>query len=189
MSEEFKPPPLPPHPEPTEPAFQNSKTGRQIYKLSMVEKDLSHLLTVASNAMNLLSLPQMDSPDDNLAQGLERQEAFVAEASVYFALLDRVQETIKSMLAHIKDAKITPSKITAPPPGFVPPSLGVGRPVAMSDEEAQSQKEMNRGLQEERVERDAWKAILKSLTKLQEGLVEPSTGLQHTSDVHMDDPK
>jgi hypothetical protein len=44
--------------------------------------------------------------------------------------------------------------------GFVPPSLGVGLPAAHGN------SVKTRGLQEERVELDAWKGILDALTKL-----------------------
>ena len=73
-----------------------------------------------------------------------------------------IQETIRSSLAHIRQSRIAPSAINAPPPGFVPPSLGVGLPSA----EGSSRK--NRGLQEERVEKDAWKGILDALTRLKQ---------------------
>lgn len=79
-----------------------------------------------------------------------------------------IQGTLKDMLAHVKQARIAPSTITAPPPNFVPPSLGVGIPIAVSDEEAKVSKKIHRGLQEERVERDAWKGIFSSLQKLAE---------------------
>jgi hypothetical protein len=67
---------------------------------------------------------------------------------------------MRSSLAHIRHSRISPSAIMAPPPGFVPPSLGVGLP----SEGNSVQK--NRGLQEERVERDAWKGILNALTRM-----------------------
>ena len=73
-----------------------------------------------------------------------------------------IQETIRSSLAHIRQSRIAPSAINAPPPGFEPPSLGVGLPPT----EGASQS--NQGLQEERVERDAWKGILSALTRMKE---------------------
>jgi hypothetical protein len=71
-----------------------------------------------------------------------------------------IQGAIRSSLAHIRHSRIAPSAINAPPPGFVPPSLGVGLP----PEGNSIQK--NRGLQEERVEREAWKGILNALTRM-----------------------
>ena len=71
-----------------------------------------------------------------------------------------IQGAIRSSLAHIRHSRIAPSAINAPPPGFVPPSLGVGLP----SEDNLLKK--NRGLQEERVERDAWKGILNALTRM-----------------------
>ena len=67
---------------------------------------------------------------------------------------------MRSSLAHIRHSRIAPSAINAPPPGFVPPSLGVGLP----PEGNLIQK--NRGLQEERVEREAWREILNALTRM-----------------------
>jgi hypothetical protein len=73
-----------------------------------------------------------------------------------------IQIAIRSSLAHIRQSRIAPSAINAPPPNFVPPSLGVGLP--SSDERSSPRK--NRGLQEERIERDAWKGILDALRRL-----------------------
>ena len=71
---------------------------------------------------------------------------------------------IRSSLAHIRQSRIAPSAINAPPPNFVPPPLGVALP---SNPSGPTDKG-NRGLQEERVERDAWKGILDALTRLKE---------------------
>lgn len=128
--------------------------------------------------MSLLTLPQTDGPDENLPQGEERSEQFVLEVSEYFQRLDvsicaclalpvlsflrqLIQETIRSSLAHIRQSRIAPSAINAPLPGFVPPTLGVGLPSA-----AGAGSKNNRGLQEERIERDAWAGILDALTRL-----------------------
>ena len=78
--------------------------------------------------------------------------------------MQNIHFNIRSTLAHIKQSRIAPSAITAPPPGFIPPSLGVGLPSADADGVARG----NRGLQEERVERDAWKGILDALTRIKE---------------------
>jgi len=93
---------------------------------------------------------------------------------------------MRSSLAHIRQSRIAPSAINAPPPGFVPPSFGVGLPststAATSTQGSSSghaltgtttgtgaaQSAGSRGLQEERVERDAWKMIQESLKKLKE---------------------
>lgn len=70
---------------------------------------------------------------------------------------------IRAALAHIRHSRITPSAINAPPAGFVPASFGVGLPNDLSNTSAK-----NRGLQEEKVDRDAWKGILEALTRLKE---------------------
>jgi len=145
-----------------DPIWTSSRTARQIYALGEVEKDISRLLSLAASSISLLTLPQTDGPDDNLPQGDERSERIVLELGEYFERLDSIQETIRSSLAHIRQSRIAPSAINAPPPGFVPPSLGVGLPPA----EGSSRK--NRGLQEERVEKDAWKGILDALTRLKQ---------------------
>ncbi|KAF8963871.1 hypothetical protein BDZ97DRAFT_1661046 [Flammula alnicola] len=125
-----------------DPIWTTSRTARQIYALGEVDKT--------------------DAPGDTLPQGEERSEQFVLEVSEYFERLDSIQVAIRSSLAHIRHSRIAPSAINAPPAGFTPPSLGVGLP---SDGSA-SRK--NRGLQEERVERDAWKGILSALTRIKE---------------------
>lgn len=84
---------------------------------------------------------------------------------------------LRSSLAHIRAARISPAVLTAPPAGFVPPPQGVGLPLPLppgvSDhgssgvEGSYSQsKEKTRGLLEERVERDAWRGALNALTRL-----------------------
>ncbi|KAF4611395.1 hypothetical protein D9613_004174 [Agrocybe pediades] len=141
--------------------WTTSRTARQIYALGEVDKDITRLLELAASSISLLTLPQTDSPEDNLPQGEERSEQFVLEVSEYFERLDSIQGAIRSSLAHIRHSRIAPSAINAPPPGFIPPSLGVGLPSPGSTS-------TNRGLQEERVERDAWKGILEALTRIKE---------------------
>ncbi|KAJ7150217.1 hypothetical protein C8R46DRAFT_499451 [Mycena filopes] len=150
-----------------DPIWTTSRTARQIFALGQVEKDITRLLALAATSISLLTLPQTDAPDEGLPQGDERSEQFVLEVSEYFERLDSIQIAIRSSLAHIRHSRIAPSAINAPPPNFVPPSLGVGLP-SSSDEDAgkSNSKSKNRGLQEERVERDAWKGILDALTRL-----------------------
>ena len=87
---------------------------------------------------------------------------------------------LRSSLAHIRAARISPAVLTAPPAGFVPPPQGVGLPsphppgpadrdrgAGGSGERSHAQaKEKTRGLLEERVERDAWRGALDALTRL-----------------------
>ncbi|TFK77527.1 hypothetical protein BDN72DRAFT_754910 [Pluteus cervinus] len=120
----------------------------------------------APSSISLLTLPQTDGPDDNLPQGEERSEQFVLEISEYFARLDTIQGAIRSSLAHIRHSRIAPSAINAPPLGFVPPSLGVGSPPSPALAGGREPPRKTRGLQEERIERDAWKGILDALTRL-----------------------
>ncbi|KAJ7492176.1 hypothetical protein FB451DRAFT_1022422 [Mycena latifolia] len=145
------------------PIWTSTKTARQIADLNQVDKDITRLLVLAASCISLLTLPQTDAPEDNLPQGDERSEQFVLEVSEYFERLDLIQDRIRSSLAHIRHARIAPSAINAPPPNFVPPSLGVGMP---SPNEEGSALRKNRGLQEERIERDAWKGILDALRRL-----------------------
>jgi len=144
-----------------DPIWTSSRTARQIHALGEVDKDITRLLALAASSISLLTLPQTDSPNDNLPQGEERSEQFVLEVSEYFERLDSIQVALRSSLAHIRHSRIAPSAINAPPPGFVPPSLGVGLP-------SEGSSQTNRGLQEERVDRDAWKGILAALTRVKE---------------------
>lgn len=115
-----------------------------------------------------------------------------------------IQVAIRSSLAHIRHSRTAPSAINAPPPGFLPPSLGVALPPESipesipslapgvdpkkvgapgsdpkSQSKAQTQTQTStstststtsssstRGLQEERLDRDAWKGILDALMRL-----------------------
>ena len=66
-----------------------------------------------------------------------------------------IQDAIRSSLAHIRQSRIAPSTINAPPPGFVPPALGVGLPqttTGSGDSVESDSHAKTRGLQEERVE-------------------------------------
>ncbi|KAF9531856.1 hypothetical protein CPB83DRAFT_847931 [Crepidotus variabilis] len=145
-----------------DPIWTTSRTARQIYALGEVDKDLTRLLALAASSISLLTLPQTDGSGDGLPQGEERSEQFVLEVSEYFERLDSIQVAIRSSLAHIRHSRIAPSAINAPSPGFIPPSLGVGLPADSNI------TEKNRGLQEERVERDAWKGILSALMRMKE---------------------
>jgi hypothetical protein len=145
-----------------DPIWTSSRTARQIYSLGQVEKDISRLLELAASSISLLTLPETDGPDDGLPQGDERSERFVLEVTEYFQRLDTIQEQLRASLAHIRQSRIAPSAITAPAPGFVPPSLGAGLPT----QDGTSQPSM--GLQEERVQRDAWKRIAGALQRLKD---------------------
>ncbi|KDQ63028.1 hypothetical protein JAAARDRAFT_188652 [Jaapia argillacea MUCL 33604] len=153
-----------------DPIWLSSRTSRQIYALGEVEKDISRLLSLAASSISLLTLPQTDGPDDALPQGEERSEQFVLEVSEYFERLDAIQIAMRSSLAHIRQSRIAPSAINAPPLGVVPPSLGVGLPTEGGNSST------HRGLQEERVEKDAWKGILEALTRLKASTGEKPSG-------------
>ena len=80
---------------------------------------------------------------------------------------------LRSSLAHIRAARISPAVLTAPPAGFVPPPQGVGLPFPLPSGGTGAEggshpqaKEKTRGLLEERVERDAWRGALDALTRL-----------------------
>jgi len=86
---------------------------------------------------------------------------------------------LRSSLAHIRAARISPAVLTAPPAGFVPPPQGVGLPFPHPPGPAEhgaggsgvegihsQAKEKTRGLLEERVERDAWRGAFDALTRL-----------------------
>jgi hypothetical protein len=103
--------------------------------------------------------------------------------------LQGIQTALRSSLAHIRAARISPAVLTAPPAGFVPPPQGVGLPLPLpplpsereggagegrgggggSVAEGNSKaKERTRGLLEERVESDAWRGALDALTRLRD---------------------
>ncbi|PFH52310.1 hypothetical protein AMATHDRAFT_74358 [Amanita thiersii Skay4041] len=134
-----------------DPIWTTSRTARQIYALGEVEK----------------------VSEDNLPLGEERSEQFVLEVSEYFERLDAIQVALRSTLAHIRHSRIAPSAINAPPMNFVPPSLGVGLSSAASEQDSSTaghqtdlNRRRNRGLQEERAERNAWNGILDALARI-----------------------
>lgn len=146
-----------------DPVWTSSRTARQIYALGEVDKDISRLISLAASSISLLTLPQTDDPDSTLPQGEERSEQFALEVSEYFERLDQIHINIRSTLAQIRQSRIAPSAINAPPPGFIPQSSGVGIPTSTDDGKGDGK---GRGLQEERVNRDAWKGIFDALTRL-----------------------
>ena len=79
---------------------------------------------------------------------------------------------MRSTLAHIRQSRISPAVITAPPPGFVPPPTGVPTPASANTSadgrEPKGDEETRRGLQKERINRDAWKGILDALKRIKE---------------------
>ena len=76
---------------------------------------------------------------------------------------------IRSSLAHIRQSRIAPSAINAPPPGFVPPTLGVSLPPAPPEDVADMKQQEGAGLQEERVEKEAWQGIFEGLVRFWSG--------------------
>ncbi|ETW86831.1 hypothetical protein HETIRDRAFT_406701 [Heterobasidion irregulare TC 32-1] len=158
------------HVEPNIYEIDPSRTARQIYALGDVEKDISRLLSLAASSISLLTLPQTDGPDDNLSQGDERSEQFVLEVSEYFERLDAIQIAIRSSLAHIRQSRIAPSAIDAPPPGFVPSVTGadIPPPTNPGDGNLSNSTTESCGLQEERIERDAWRGALDALTRIRD---------------------
>ena len=88
---------------------------------------------------------------------------------------------LRSSIAYIRAARISPAVLTVPPAGFFSPPQGVGLPfpltLRVSDlgssgtraEESHLQaKEKTRRLLEERVERDASRGALDALTRLKD---------------------
>lgn len=65
---------------------------------------------------------------------------------------------LRTAMAHLRRARVAPAAITAPPPGFVPAAFGVGPEAGLNA----------RGLQETRLERDAWHGVVQALERLKE---------------------
>ncbi|KAG8897814.1 hypothetical protein FRC01_011162 [Tulasnella sp. 417] len=167
--------------------WNSSTTAKQIKALGQVELDIATLLQLASSAMKLLAIPRPGevaeesetnedpsapipgalSSREAVATGEERAELFVDRANQYFATLDSIQYNLKKALYHLRQEKISPSSIIAPPPDFVPPTLGIGPPRDSDISSNPDQDEIYRqGLQETRVEREAWLGIVASLEQL-----------------------
>jgi len=111
-----------------------------------------------------------DTASDALPQGEERSEQFVLEVGEYFERLDAVHIAIRSSLAHIRQSRISPATIIAPSHGTALPSFGVGLPppaTASTTAAPLSPDQSNSmGLQEQKLERDAWKGIVSALARL-----------------------
>jgi hypothetical protein len=74
--------------------------------------------------------------------------------------MQSIQYALRACLAQLRKARVSPASIDALPPGFVPPTFGVASPESLEDNRE------NRGLQELRVERDAWKGVFHALQRL-----------------------
>lgn len=85
-----------------------------------------------------------------------------------------MQEGIRSTLAHIRHARTAPTAIEAPPAGFVPPNTGVSLDIAADGKAL-------RGLQESRIERDAWTGILDALKRLKAAQEEENVDVEMKS--------
>jgi len=142
--------------------------GVCLFRIAQPSQDIAKLLSIASTSISLLSLPELDGPEDDLPQGDERSEQFVDQAGQYFALLEDIQIRIKASIATVRHHRINPSVIDASAVGAVPPTFGVGLPTTSSDENggASSARRNDRGLQESKVERDAWKNLHDVLAKM-----------------------
>jgi len=157
----------------------SSSSAKQIKALGEVEKDIARLLQLAGSSLSLLTLPRPDGEDENgrLPQGEERSEMFVQEVTEYFSKLDAIQLGIRKALSNLRLSRVSPSSINAPPPGFIPPPLGVG-PAAMPPGDGSSSANDDgpkAGLQETRVERDAWVAIVQALQAYKKAQEDAST--------------
>ncbi|KAH7107117.1 hypothetical protein BKA62DRAFT_765667 [Auriculariales sp. MPI-PUGE-AT-0066] len=178
------PPATPPHP-----IFLSTATAHHIHELGEVEKEITKLLQLAGSAVALLSVPELDPQDESAAVqpvevsseastpqertpqpqvrggrarlpvGDERAEQFALDVAQYFESLDVIQHSLRLYTARLRKARIAPTSVKAPPPGFIPPSFGVGPQAGMNA----------RGLQETRVERDAWRNVAQALERLREG--------------------
>ncbi|KAG8899250.1 hypothetical protein FRC00_001686 [Tulasnella sp. 408] len=167
--------------------WNSSSTAKQIKALGQVELDIATLLQLASSAMKLLAIPRpgevAEESENNedlpapipgalssreaVATGEERAELFVDRANQYFSTLDSIQYNLKKALYHLRQEKISPSSIIAPPPDFVPPTLGIGPARDSGATSTPEQDEIYRqGLQETRVEKEAWLGIVASLEQL-----------------------
>lgn len=144
------------------------------------------MLEHAATSISLLTLPEMDSETEPLPKGDERSEMFVLEANKYFETLDAsilliyyapkinfpsqsIHLALRTVLAHLRHTRTSPNSIIAPPPNFIPPSFGVGLPMDPSAPQPKPKPEGTlRGLQETRIERDAWRSLVEALQRLKE---------------------
>jgi len=78
-------------------------------------------------------------------------------------------------MARLRKARIAPTSVKAPPLGFVPPSFGVGPEAGMNAQ----------GLQETRVERDAWRDVTDALERLRADLKARKASAEIDPDVSM----
>jgi len=173
--------------------WDSSSSAQEIQTLGGVEVAIANLLQIAASAMSLLAAPELgDTPMESeetapvedstfpgfvgrLTQqeaattGPARTELFVEQATQYFGTLNQIQLNLRHALYQLRQKKISPSSITAPPTDFVPPLLGVGPSSAPPNGLSpgpDAVEPSRQGLQETRVERDAWLGIVAGLKKM-----------------------
>jgi len=179
--------------------WESSSTAKQIRQLCDAEVEIANLLRMAASVMKLLALPDPQAqlpgntvngdgesqapneptPSEMLAHkeatatGEERGELLVERVGQYYDTLDLIQHVLRRSLYDLRQRKISPTSITAPPPDFVPPALGVGPSRHATTTGGLEERETDRqGLQETRVERAAWLGVvnaLENLKRLREG--------------------
>lgn len=73
---------------------------------------------------------------------------------------------MRSTLGYMRQSRIAPAVINAPAPAFIPQFSGTSLPSAGSHASDSKPERQVRGLQEERMDREAWKTMLEALKKL-----------------------
>jgi len=147
--------------------------AEQLQALNAVEEDIARVLRLASQIVSLLTIliptpeDQEPSPEEGHELDAEEREARLEEMiEEYFRLLEGIHLTIRTTLATLRAARVSPALLMESA-DKEPPSYGASlpRPQANGTKEDGEQK---LGLYEKRVMRDAWVNMAKAMEQLKE---------------------
>lgn len=152
--------------------WESAESARQIEKLVQVEQEIVRLMELASQGMSLLALPQTDSSEEarTLPRGPNRSDAFANTAESYFKTLNTIQTGIRTSIARVRAARISPNALRAPEGRLGNSrSLGASIPRETAGEAGDSSARSARselGFQELKVEAAAWMGLADALEEV-----------------------
>jgi len=147
--------------------------AEQLQSLNAVEEDIARVLRLASQIVSLLTIPvpppedEEPSEDEGLQLDSDEREARLNEMmDGYFRLLEGIHLTIRTTLATLRAARVSPALLMESA-DKEPPSYGASLPRPQPNG-TKDDGEQKLGLYEKRAMRDAWVNVAKAMEQLKE---------------------